>query len=71
MVRISWIWYGPDKKIVKRSSVTDVNHEGKFLEYFVIWDSLDSLFFYQRKGEWSVAVLVDGNFLASKSFTIN
>lgn len=71
MVHISWVWYGPDKKIVKRSSATEVNIGGKFLEYFVIWDSIDSALFHKKKGKWSVTVLVDDNFLASKSFPIN
>ena len=71
MVRISWVWYGPDKSIVKRSSVTEVNLGGKFLEYFVIWDSIDPALFNKKKGKWLVALLVDDDFLASKSFTIN
>ncbi|MEN8154143.1 MAG: hypothetical protein ABFR75_08970, partial [Acidobacteriota bacterium] len=70
-VSVSWVWYGPDKKIVKRSAVTEVNTGEKFLEYFVIWDSLDRTFYNRKKGKWSVALMVDENFLASKSFTVN
>ncbi len=50
MVRISWVWYGPDKKIAKSSSATEVNLGGKFLEYFVIWDSIDPALFFKKKG---------------------
>ena len=70
-VRINWVWYGPDKNIVKVSELTDVNRGGKFLEYFVIWNSLDNKFYKNRKGGWSVVVLVDGNIFASKNFAIN
>ena len=69
--RIRWAWYGPDKKIVKRSEYTDVNRGKKFLEYFLIWNSLDKRFFKNKKGGWSVAVIVNGRLFATKNFNIN
>lgn len=70
-VDISWVWYGPDKKIVKKSSETVVNSNSNFLEYFVIWDSLERSLFHKKRGKWSVSVLVNGEFFSYKKFVIH
>ncbi len=69
-VKISWFWYGPDKKIIKKSSDTEVNSNSDFLEYFVIWDSIEKSYYQERKGNWSVIVMANGEFLSYKSFVI-
>jgi len=70
-VRISWAWYGPDRILAKRSADTEVNTGSRFLEYFVIWDSLGKSFYENKKGNWTVAVTADGKFLMKKDFVIN
>ena len=69
-VKINWFWYGPDKKIIKKSSDTEVNSNSNFLEYFVIWDSIEKSYYQERKGNWSVIVMANGEFLSYKSFVI-
>jgi len=69
-VKISWLWYGPDKKIVKRSSDTEVNRNSNYLEYFVVWDSIEKSHFQGKKGDWSVIVMANGKFLSHKSFVV-
>lgn len=69
-VKISWYWYGPDKKIIKKTSDTEVNSNSNFLEYFVIWDSIEKSYYQEKRGDWSVIVMADGKFLSHKSFVV-
>ncbi len=67
---LKWFWYGPDKKLVKSSSPTFINKEGKYLEYFIAWDDIDNNLFSKKKGKWNVVIKLNGKFLGRKDFTI-
>jgi len=67
---IRWVWYGPAGKRVKKSEKWEVNPDGNYLDYFLVWDSLENGYFMKRKGKWTVTVLVDGVYLTSRTFRI-
>lgn len=70
-IDLKWKWFDPEKKLVRVSEPVAVNRKNGFLEYFVAWDSLDNELFAGKKGEWTVAVIVDDEYLTCCSFSVN
>ncbi len=56
--------------MVRQTSGTIVNSNSNFLEYFVVWDSIENSYYQEKKGNWTVVLLAEGKFLSSRSFVI-
>ncbi|MEN8153003.1 MAG: hypothetical protein ABFR75_03200 [Acidobacteriota bacterium] len=67
---LKWFWYDPGKKLVKSSSPSMINKDGKYLEYFIAWDEIGKDLFFKKKGKWSVVIKLNGKFLGKKDFII-
>ena len=70
-IYVKWRWFNPHKTLVKISKPIIVNQKNKYLEYFVAWDSMDNKYFKGKKGEWSVAVIINNRFVKGQSFSID
>ena len=70
-MKLQWHWYSPDNKLLRRSKSVEINANGKYLSYFVAWDSLPQSYYADKKGLWTVLITADGSFLAKTEFQIN
>ena len=68
---LQWHWYSPDNTLQRRSKTVEINANGKYLSYFVAWDSLPQSYYADKKGLWTVLITADGSFLAKGEFKIN
>lgn len=70
-MKLQWLWYSPDNKLLRRSKTVEINAKDKYLSYFVAWDSLPHSFYAEKKGRWTVVITADGSFLAKTEFLVN
>ncbi|MCJ7524095.1 MAG: hypothetical protein MUP71_02605 [Candidatus Aminicenantes bacterium] len=70
-LKLQWHWYSPDNKLIRRSKTVEINAKGKYLAYFAAWDTLSQSYYSEKKGDWTVVITVDGNFLTKKEFSVN
>jgi hypothetical protein len=70
-MKLQWHWYSPDNKLLRQSKNVEINAKGKYLSYFVAWDSLPQSYYAEKKGLWTVLITADGSFLAKTEFLIN
>jgi hypothetical protein len=68
---LQWNWYSPDNQLVRQSKTVEINAKGKYLAYFVAWDTLPRSNYSEKKGNWTVVITADGGFLARKDFLVN
>jgi hypothetical protein len=68
---LQWNWYSPDNELARQSRTVEINSKGKYLAYFVAWDTLAKAFYSEKKGNWTVMITADGAFLARKDFALN
>jgi hypothetical protein len=70
-LKLQWLWYAPDSKLLKQSKSVEINAKGKYLSYFVAWDVLPQTYYAEKKGRWTVVITADDSFLAKTEFEIN
>jgi hypothetical protein len=70
-LKLQWLWYSPDNKLLKESKSVEINAKGKYLSYFVAWDVLPQSYYAEKKGRWTVLITADGSFLAKTEFDVN
>ena len=64
--KIRWHWYGPGGALVKKSENWEVNPHENYLDYFLIWDSLESRFYKKKGGDgryhflWTGGIILPG-----------
>jgi len=68
---LQWNWYSPDNQLARQSKIVAINAKGKYLAYFVAWDTLARANYSGKKGNWIVVITADGAFLARKDFLVN
>jgi len=68
---LQWNWYSPDNQLARQSKTVEINAKGKYLAYFVAWDTLARTVYSEKKGNWTVVITADGAFLARKDFLVN
>lgn len=72
-IRMRWRWYGPDKTEFRDSGDVLVNREEQYLETLTAYDELriDSGEEDNVIGRWTVIVLIDGQLVSRREFSIN
>jgi hypothetical protein len=70
-LQLQWRWYSPDNQLARQSKTVEINAKGKYLAYFAAWDTLPRSAFFEKKGNWTVVITADGEYLAKKEFTVN
>jgi len=69
-LKLQWLWYSPENKLLRQSKVIEINAKGKYLSYFAAWDVMPQSYYADKKGRWTVVITVDGSFLARNEFEI-
>jgi hypothetical protein len=70
-LKLQWLWYAPDHKLLKESKTVEINAKSKYLTYFVAWDALPQAYFQEKKGRWTVLITANGGYLAKTEFAVN
>lgn len=70
-LKLQWLWYSPDNKLLRQSKSVEINAKSKYLSYFVAWDGLPQTFYAEKKGRWTVLITADDAYLAKTEFDIN
>jgi hypothetical protein len=66
---LSWKWYDPSRRLYRAPDAIRIGEEGKSYESYIAWDTI-SVTRDKAAGVWTVAVFMDEEFLAAKSFEI-
>ena len=70
-MEVTWRWYTPDGEPARVSPPAIVNEGVDYLEYFIVWDSIENCLFKDHKGSWTVTVHVNGKFFSGRKFMIH
>jgi uncharacterized membrane protein len=67
--RLRWRWYAPDLSLFKETKDTIINAEEDFLEAISAFDRITIPGESKSDGQWVVAVFMDRELIARKSFS--
>lgn len=68
-IALKWKWYSPDGNLERDTGGIKVNLENKHLDYVTAYDQL-SFESPPAEGDWTVAVFIDDNLIATRRFKI-
>jgi hypothetical protein len=69
-IRLKWIWYGPDLKLFKETKDLIINAGEDILETISAFDRITIPAEGKGEGQWTVAVFMDREFIARKTFSV-
>lgn len=64
-----WKWYDPSRNLYRATEAIGLGAEGRVHDRYIAWDVI-TISDDKPTGQWTVAVFLDGDLIASKDFEI-
>jgi len=69
-ITLKWKWYAPDGMLFKETADVPVNEIETYLEAVTAYDGLDIEQEESFEGRWAVVILVNGELVGRRTFTV-